>query len=80
MCWRYSFHDYCYNIFPLEEDILANFGGLGRNNLQEILQILPDINDDTVDDEINLMYSPYYSYDSLVDTLSNKRSDFVYYH
>ena len=64
-------HLSCHFIMLLEEEISQNLGGLMNNNLINKIARL-DIDDDELE-KLNLTSSSYYTRDTLIETLQNKK-------
>ena len=58
-----------------DENILQNFGGLESNNLETLCQA-KNYYDDNEPDNLKLKLSPYFSYDSFIKTLTDKKEEF----
>ena len=72
-----DFHFYFF-LMPvsIDESILRNFGGLSKNNLENVIQsCLVDDDDDDISN-IKLTSSPYLTHDTLSETLHTRKGYF----
>ena len=61
----------------IDESILRNFGGLPKNNLENVIQsCLVDYDDDDDISNIKLTSPPYFTHDTLSETLHTRKGYF----
>ena len=58
-----------------DKNILQNFTGLESNNLETLCQA-KNYYDDNEPGNLKLKLSPYFSYDSFIKTLTDKKEEF----